>query len=239
MPTATAQRRLAGGLALDVEQLHHLDHVQRRQHRAARAVGQRQRRAEQRHQPVAHHLVDHAAAPGDGVAAYQAFSSSMVSSGDCCSTIEVKPRMLLTLPRPTSPVATQRRPTAADPAPPRWRQANFTSAFCWAQALLFQAGVNARLEQHRVHRLGGSRRHPARCSAPRGRPSEPGDDHRQVAQLSVGDQVEHLEAGHLWHFHVQQVEGLGAATSPARCGRSRRWPRGGRASPGCARAAAG
>ena len=58
-----------------------------------------------------------------------------------------------------------------------------------------------------------------------------GHDHRQVAQRAVGGQLlEHLEAVHLGHLHVeqQQVERLARAASRARRGRSRRrrrvWP---------------
>ena len=60
-----------GGLpaarALDVEQLDQLDHLERRAHRAPAVVGERQRRAEDRHQAVADHLVDDAAVAADGV----------------------------------------------------------------------------------------------------------------------------------------------------------------------------
>ena len=113
-----------------------------------------------------------------------------------------------------------------------------------AQALLLQAGVDARLQQHRVHRLGqvvvGAQLDAARHV---GHAFErAGHDDRQVAQLRVGNHLlQHLEAVHLGHLHVQQqqVEGSRAAASPAPRGRSRRWRRGGPAAPGCAAAAGG
>ena len=54
-------------LALEIELLDQLDHFQRRGHGTAGTIVERQRRAEQRHQPVADHLVDHAAVAADGV----------------------------------------------------------------------------------------------------------------------------------------------------------------------------
>ena len=64
---ADADLRLAGGAALDVEERDRLLHLQRRAHRARAVVGQRQRRAEDRHQPVADHQADDAAVRADRV----------------------------------------------------------------------------------------------------------------------------------------------------------------------------
>ena len=50
-----------------VEELDQLDHFQRRAHRALLVVGKRQRRAEDRHQPVAHHQRDDSAVAADRV----------------------------------------------------------------------------------------------------------------------------------------------------------------------------
>ena len=57
----------ASGLALGVEQLDHLDHVQRRAHGRQRRFFQRQRRAKDGHQAIANHLVDDTALATDGV----------------------------------------------------------------------------------------------------------------------------------------------------------------------------
>ena len=84
-----------------------------------------------------------------------------------------------------------------------------------AQALLLEAGADARLQQHRVDRLVqvvlGAQLDAAHdvVQALERR----GHDHRQVAQRAVGDELlEHLEAVHLRHLDVeqQQVEGLAA-----------------------------
>ena len=78
-----------------------------------------------------------------------------------------------------------------------------------AQALLLEAGADARLQQHRVHRLGqvvlGAQLDAAHdvVQALERR----GHDHRQVAQLRVGLQLlEHLEAVHLGHLDVEQQQ---------------------------------
>ncbi len=57
----------SAALTLAIEQIDQLDHLLRGAHRALAMVGQRHRRAEDRHQAVTHHQRDDAAVAADRV----------------------------------------------------------------------------------------------------------------------------------------------------------------------------
>src|SRR6185312_1947384 len=66
-PDADPDRRLSGRRAFDVEQVDQLDHFLSGAHGALTMVGERHRRAEDGHQPVAHHQRHHAAVTADRI----------------------------------------------------------------------------------------------------------------------------------------------------------------------------
>ena len=190
----------AAGAALQVEQLDQLDHFQRRAHRAAGAVGQRQRRAEERHQPVADHLVDHAAVAADGVEHQRVVGVEQLD--------RLFRRLALDQRREAADVGEHHRcraracrrarsPTAAGPAPPRrWRSGAPAPSAGRAGASSPGWRRCAPSAAPGSPAWAGSPRRPARCSARRCPALERrGHDHRQVAQLRVGRQLlEHLRS---------------------------------------------
>ena len=215
----------------DVEQLDHLDHFERRAHGRRRRVGQRQRRAEDRHQPVADHLVDHAAVAADGVEHQRVVGVEQLD--------RLFRRLRLRHRREAADVGEHHRGLDALAAQREARvsqvlghlargEAAHQLLLLVAQALLLQAGADARLQQHRVHRLGqvvlGAQLDAAHDAVqPFERPRSRSPAGRAAAR-SACQLLQHLEAVHLRHLDVeqQQVEGLARAASPARRGRSRR-----------------
>ena len=113
-------------------------------------------------------------------------------------------------------VARTRLPPSAKPdccrscATSRRREAAHQLLLLVAQPLLLEARADARLQQHRIDRLVqvvlGAELDAAHDVVDAF--ERRGDDDRQVAQLQVGHQLlEHLEAVHLRHLHVEQHAG--------------------------------
>ena len=127
--------------ALDVEQLDHLDHLERRARRRCRSgSGERQRRAEDRHQPVADHLVDDAAVAADRVEHQRVVGVEQLD--------RLLGRLRLDQRREAADVGEHapsrrragrraRSPIAAGPARPRGVAKRRTSSFCWSRRRFF------------------------------------------------------------------------------------------------------
>mmetsp|Transcript_21119 Transcript_21119/g.81985 ORF Transcript_21119/g.81985 Transcript_21119/m.81985 type:complete len:520 (-) Transcript_21119:321-1880(-) len=223
---ADAHLGLAQSALLLAELRHHLDHLGRRQQRAAPRRLQRLGRAEHGHQPVADHLVDHAAMLVDGREHQRVVGVEQLD--------DVLRRLRLDQAGEAADVAEHHRGLGPATAERKalglqvlghlaGRKAPHQLALLVAQPLALQRRADARLQQHQVHRLAqivlgpqlDAAHHAVHALQRRS------DDDRQLAQLGVLTQaLEQLKAVQPRHVDVHQHEVKGLLLRPLQRGQA-------------------